>query len=161
MSIEQRQVFAFASLKDEPLDPRPLARGVEIPKGFNEFRQVRDGFPVSPLSCWLEDPGLLLSRILADLPIRFPVQELFLNLYVMEENQYEAEIRLQFENASQARGMAAILNLARGFAPNNPMSAIFFANPSVQNGNNLDIKTNVLSEAEILNLFNIFFLVSG
>jgi hypothetical protein len=158
MAIEQRQVFAFASLKEEPFDPHPSQRGVEIPLGFNEFRLGNDGFPVSPLSCWLENPSHILNWILADLPMQIPAQQVFFNFNILEKDQYETEIRLQFGNVSQARGMVSILNLARRYEPDNPISAVFFANPPVQDGSNVDIKSNILSEGEISLLLQMFLL---
>jgi hypothetical protein len=94
----------------------------------------------------------------AGIPVRFPVQNLFFNLFPVANNRYEAVIRLQFENASQARGMAAILGLAGGFTsddPNMMIAALFLANSPVQNGRNVDIKTAVLTEMEITQLLKI------
>ncbi|MDR2543195.1 MAG: hypothetical protein LBC80_07090 [Treponema sp.] len=154
IGMTSRQAFVAVSLSDKPADPHMT--GASIPEGFNNFSRG------APFSCWLENPAPMLSRSLnnAGIPIRFPVQQLFFNFYPRTDERYEAMIRLQFENASQTRGMAAILNLAGNFAsddPNTVIAALFFANPPVQSGNNLDIKTGPLSETEVLTLLEMFF----
>jgi hypothetical protein len=152
MVVEQRRAFITASLTEEPFNPITSAPGVEIPEGFNEFRLG------SPVSAWLDDPRPVFSRIFSGVPVQFPVQELFLNLFIMQENQYEAMIRLQFENATQARGMAAILNIARGFAGADPVSSILFASPPIQSGQNVDIRSAALGEDEITLLLQMFLI---
>jgi len=158
MVVEQRQVFAAASLLDGvPFEPVASAPGVEIPEGFNDFRHENSGLPSSVYG-WVDNPASMISQIMAGLPIQFPVKELFLNLFVVDENQYEAKIRLQFENATQARGMAAIINLARNFAPDDPVSVIFFANSPVQNGASIDITSSSLNQSELSLLLEMFLL---
>jgi len=151
MVINHRQAFIAASLRNEPNDPLTLPPGVEIPEGFKDFSGN------SPLSCWLENPGPVVTGILnnAGVPLRTPVQGLFINLFPVGQASYQAVIRLKFENPSHARGMASILNLASGRAPAN-LTAFFFANPPAQNGNNVDIKTALLGEKEIAMLFTLF-----
>jgi len=153
IAMNRRQAFISASLKNEPSDPITQAPGVEIPEGFHEFRSS------SPLSCWLKNPGPIVNRILsnAGVPLRSPIQGLFINLLPAPQKHYEAVIRLQFENPSHARGMAALLNLASGFAPNE-IAAFFFANPPVQNGSSIDIKSAVLNEEKIIQLLSLFML---
>jgi len=151
IAMNRRQAFISASLKNEPSDPITQAPGAKIPEGFQGFCGS------SPLSCWLENPGPVINRILsnAGVPLRSPIKGLFINLFPTLEKKYEAVIRLQFENTSHARGMAAILNLASGLAPNE-IAAFFFANPPVQNGSNIDIKSAPLGETEIAALFRLF-----
>jgi hypothetical protein len=159
VKLNPRQAFVV-STKDSPVNPA-AAEGVKIPKEFVEFRR---GFEKSVLSCWLEDPAPFINRMLDrnGFPVNVPAEKLYVNLLPAGVNKYEAVIRLQFENASQARGIAAILNLAGGLISANsidPMStALFFANPPVQNGVNVDIKTAPLSKEEISLLFQVFLI---
>jgi hypothetical protein len=149
VALNSRQVFA-ADSPAGPVNPVTVTGGVRIPEGFYEFSR---GYP---LSCWLENPGPVISQLLNDagIPLRFPVQQLFCNLYPVYGNQYEASLRLQFQNAVQARGMAAILTLAGGLSNEDAsiIALLFLANPPVVNGSNLDIKTAPLSGNDIARL---------
>lgn len=187
IAMKSKQAFVIVSEKArEPSTPPSPGAAAEIPEGFTEFR--RQSGKAAPLSCWLENPAPIIDKALkeAGVPVRFPVQKLFLNLYqqpaVVESGrqnqkgrvfQYEANIRLQMESVSQARGLAALLNLAAGFlsAPDNAeegggqnggndsiIASLFMANPPVQNGSSLDFKTSVLSEKELSLLLKMFLL---
>jgi hypothetical protein len=156
LALNSRQAFVAASANKEPLDPFVFSShrlGTEIPYGFNTFSRG------AILSCWIGDSAGLVSRIINEsgIPIRFPVQQLFINLFSVND-QYEAVIRFQFENASQARGMIAILNLAGGFTSDDPLAALLFANSPVQNGQNIDVKTPPLDEAQLSLLLRMFLL---
>ncbi|MDR0323042.1 MAG: hypothetical protein LBI12_01180 [Treponema sp.] len=157
ISMSSRQTFAAASVNDTPVPPLPQGQGVEIPEGFNEFSRG------SPLSLWVTDPAVMFAGILSEtgIPLRFPVQQLFVSLSEKTAEKYEAFIRLKFENASQARGMAAVFNLAGAFASGNSGSIIgnvFFANAPVQDGLFLNIKTAQLSESDLSLLFGLFLV---
>ncbi|MCL2721919.1 MAG: hypothetical protein FWD47_11355 [Treponema sp.] len=148
IAMSSKHAFAVSSLTSEPVNPITSAPGMEIPEGFNSFRHN------SPLSFWIENPGPVIARALTNVGFRFPVQQFFINLYEVDEN-YEAVIRLQFSNATYARGTAAILSLAGNFSPDDPMAKLFLSNPPVQNGNILDINSS-LDEAELIHLLNMF-----
>jgi len=156
LALNRRQAFAVSTLNKKPAEPLAASPGMEIPQGFNEFRKK------APVSFWFDNPAPALIKILSEagIPVRFPVQKLFFNLYQAgEKDKFEAIIRLQFENASQARGIAAILNLAGGFVSNDPgmaVTALFLANPPVVSNNNIDIKTAVLDKAALQALLNYF-----
>jgi len=155
IALNQRQAFITSSKEQVP--PLASSPGAAVPEGFNSFRRQ---YASAALSGWVEDPGPSIQYILsqARVPIRFPVKQLFINLNEVGQSRYEAVLRLQFENATQARGMAAILNLAGVFSINDPelmLAALFLANPPVQSGNNLDIKSAALSEEELLLLYSI------
>ena len=155
ISLGSKQAFAAASmLEDAPLTPFAAEPFAEIPEGFVDFRNG------SPLSCWIDNPAPLFSQILKNsgVPLNFPVRQLFVNLYPVEQNEYEALIRMQFDNALQARSMAAVFSLAGSFMADDAISAVFFANPPVINGGNIDIKTSVLSESGIALLLEMFLL---
>jgi hypothetical protein len=153
--INPKQVFALA-WHDTHGNPVPASGGVRMPEGFAQFMRG------AALSCWMESPASLLNQIMNNegIPLKLPSEQLFLNLYPKEENQYELLIRLQFENAAQARTVAAIFALANTFSPDQMSitASIFFANPPVLYGRYLDIKTAVLSEEEITLLLQMFLL---
>jgi len=184
--INSNQAFVVSSADKAPVNPIANVNGVTMPEGFYEFSK---GYPVS---CWLEDTAPLINKIFnkTEMPVRFPVQYIFINLYPAEyftdfpadyradypayypaglpnsKNQYEALVRLQFENAIQSRGMAAIFNLAAGLISNDDsasnddfvLASILLANPAVQNGRNIDIKTKRLTEKDITLLLETFLL---
>jgi hypothetical protein len=153
--VNSKQVFAV-SWHDSYGSPLPLSPGVKMPEGFTQFMRG------AALSCWMESPGLLLNQILSKegIPVNLPAEQLFLSLYPRDENQYEVLLRLRFENAVQARTIATVLALANTFASEQKsiMASIFFANPPVLSGQNLDIKTALLSEKEITLLLEMFLL---
>jgi len=141
--------YAAASYSSEPFEPFTPPPGVEIPKGFNEFRKG------SPLSCWVASPLVLLNRMFAGLPVK-SVLNLFFNLSPAPEKKYEAVIRLQFENPSHAKGMAVLLSLASGFS-SDPLLSSFLTNPPAVNGRVLDIRSTPLGEKEIKALLKLLF----
>ena len=156
IAMYSKQAFAAASVNDTPIEPVTAAPGVNMPEGFAEFRGN------SPFSCWFIDGAAVINRILNSLklPIRFPVQEFFLVFFPAEEGKYYASIRMCFENESQARGMASLFTLANNYifgelGGKSLLTSIFFANKPVQNEKDLDIKSAVLSEAEIAQLFQL------
>jgi len=154
LTLNNKQAFAVSTLNRKPAEPLAVLPGKEIPQGFNEFRKR------SPLSCWIDNPAPAIIKILSEagIPIRFPVQKLFFNLFP-EGDKFEAIIRLQFENASQARGIAAVLSLAGGFVPKDPnmmIAALLLANLPVQSDANVDIKTAALTKEELRVLLNYF-----
>jgi len=150
--INSKQAYIVSSLNSSPVDPSAAMPGIEIPEGFNAFRQD------APISFWVENPITSIQRVLVEsgLPIQFPVQQFFINLFTAEGGKYEAAIRFRLENNSQARGMVSILNLAGAFASNDPLVKILLTNPAVQDGRYVGIKTSPLTESEIVNIFNIF-----
>ena len=157
LAMSSKQVRAVVSANSEPVDPITPAPGMEIPDGFNEFRRG------SIFSCWLESPDFSISRIMNDLglPFNSPVKKLFISLVQTQEEKYETIIRLQFENASFARAMTVILNAAYNRLRGSTLSlitSIFFTNPPVQNGNNVDITAAVLSVDRIVQLLDLFSL---
>ena len=150
VALLSRHVFVVVSLNDSPEDP--FIGSAKVPDGFAEFSRI------APASLWIEKPGPIFQSLLnnAGVPVRVPVNELFVNMFNPAPEQYEAVIRLQFENAIQARGVAAVLNLAGRFTSNDPdlmIAMLFISNPPVQNGRNLDIKTGLINEEKLLQIF--------
>jgi len=154
LAITSKQAFAASSLRNQPLDPFAAEPGVKIPDGFNSFRRN------APLSCWLNNSGLIIERILNDagIPIRLPVREIFFNLEPSGGN-YQLTARFQFDNASQARGMVALLVLAGNNIPNNQLLALLFSNQPILDGSNVDIKPAPLTESELQSFLD--FLLGG
>jgi len=153
--INPKQVFAIA-WHDTHMNPVPEAGGIRLPEGFPSFIHG------AALSCWMESPAALLTQILANegIPLNLPADQLFLNLYPKDENQYEVLLRLRFFNAAQARTIAAVLALANSFSAENKsvIASIFFANPPVLYGRYIDLKTALLSEKEITLLLQMFLV---
>ncbi|MCL2211270.1 MAG: hypothetical protein FWB95_05055 [Treponema sp.] len=160
LALNNRQAFIISTLNRKPAEPAASAPGMEIPEGFNEFRKR------APFSCWVDNPAPVLLKILSEagFPGRFPVQKLFFNLYP-EKDKFEAIIKLQFENITQARAFAAVLGLAGAFVSREPEPAsskktgmmivsILLANAPIQNGAAIDLKTAALTADELAVLLN-------
>jgi hypothetical protein len=153
LALSSRQAFVTGWNRSSPASP--FAAGIEMPEGFNEFRRG------AVLSCWVNNPSPIFQRMLSDagIPIRLPVQQLFLKLNPVMAEQYEAVINLTFETPAYARTVAAILGLAGNFTSDDPgmeIIMLFLAGRPVQNGRNLEIKTAPMNESEILRIFNMF-----
>jgi len=154
--INPKQVFAIA-WHNKHENPVPAPDGVKMPEGFARFMYG------AALSCWMESPSLLLNQIMANegIPVNLPAEQLFLNLYPKSGNKYEVLLRLKFENAVQARAVAAILSLANNtFSADQQsiLASVFFANPPLYYGQFIEIRTALLSEKEITLLMQMFLL---
>ncbi|MCL2265463.1 MAG: hypothetical protein FWC22_05410 [Treponema sp.] len=171
LALNSKNAFAGAWLDNSSSSPFAEASGLQIPVGFNEYRKekkIAQGgrvFPKAPLSCWLDDPAQVFARLLNDagIPIRIPFQKLFVNIYtdLPAENQYTARMLFQFGNASQARGAAAVFALAGGFLSGAPefVNSLFFSNPMIQEGSNIEFISSALSRDELAFILN--FLLGG
>jgi len=142
--IGSSYAYAAATNSNEPFEPFSPQPGVKVPKDFNEFRKD------SPLSCWIANPAVLLSKLFAGFPVQ-SVSNLFFNLSPAPDKKYDVIIRLQFENPSHAKGMAVILSLAVGFS-SDPLISALLSNPPTVNGNNIDLRCAPLSEKDIKNM---------
>jgi hypothetical protein len=166
--MNNRQLFLAASANDMPAAPVTVSP-MPLPGGFVEFREAykRGAF----LSCWFDSPATMLNQILNanGIPLRVPAEKLYANVlsgynYTARQNYYEVVLRIQFDNALQARAIATALTLAiNTFLPgangaDNPLVTLLFANPPVLDGRNLDIQTAQLGEEEIALLLNLFLL---
>jgi hypothetical protein len=172
VALNAKQAFVSAALDDTPLEPFSTPPGIEVPEGFGEFRWG------AVISCWLENPGPAMDRAFEALgiPLRLPAERVFVSVFQAAGQadsggeaaaRYEALLRIRFPGAAQARGIVTLFTLAGAFlsgglspadgAPSlAALAAFLFANPPVQDGQNLTIKTAVLSEREIALLFNLF-----
>jgi len=151
LAMSAKNLFVVSSLNNSPADP--FTTGAVVPEGFSDF------YRGSVLSCWVNNPASMLQQIMdkAGVPLRAPVNQLFLNLNFgnQAQKQYEAVIRLGFENAAHARGLAAILSLAGAFTSNDPamqIAKLLLSNRPVQTDRFLDIKVNFTREAEVIQL---------
>lgn len=155
IAMTSNRVFAVSSIKNTPVDP-VTSPGTQIPEGFLDFSRKY------PFSCWLDYPAPAFFKIFSDIgfPIQIPVRQFFFSLYpVQKKDHYEAVIRMQFETQQQARGLTSLLNLASAIAsniPNSLIASIFFANPPVQDGSIIDIKTAALNETDLQRLLGMF-----
>jgi hypothetical protein len=169
IALKPGQVFVLASLDNAPAEPFTAASGIKAPEGFAEFRRG------ALLSCWLENPGPTVNRIFTamQIPLQLPAERIFVSLFSApgQKDQYEALLRIQVPSDTQARALVTLFTLARAFVGAAPagdappalaaLTAALFANPPVQDGQNLNIKTAVLTEKEIALLFNLFSVYSG
>ena len=158
ISMTAKQAFVLGSLNNAPTDPFSAGAEAIIPDGFNNFRKG------AALSFWINNPANSIQQLLnsAGIPLRTPVRHFFINLNNVNtgraQRQYEAVLMLSFDNATQARGMLSILNLAGVVAPaaSNIISLLFLSNPPVLDGANLIIKSNPLSEEILINILKMF-----
>jgi hypothetical protein len=183
LALNTGQAYAASSLSENPCDPFTVS-GTEAPPDFNEFRTG------ALLSCWLEKPGNTINKLFeaAELPLQMPVERMYVSLFPFAETEdappasakpaiggtegggnprYEALLRMETKEPSQARALATLISMARIFASDVPgnegfavLAAVFFANPPVQDGNRLNIRTAPLSEREIALLFSLFSVYS-
>jgi hypothetical protein len=147
-------------------DPFVQPSGTQSPEGLAPFRQE------AVLAGWVDNGAAPINRFLAGLniPIEIPAGRVLFGVYQREQG-YEARIRIETPSASQARGVAAIISMARLFMPP-PASAddsltdplalagVLFANPPKQEGVYLDVHTGPLNKKGISLLFNMFSVYS-
>jgi hypothetical protein len=171
LAMTGKQVFASASTDGNPGDPFTAPPGIEVPEGLTEFRRG------ALVSCWLENPGPVINRIIErmQIPLQIPAERLFVSLFSAAgedgaaetgNRQYQGLLRIQLAGASQARALMTLFSMARAFTGGvrtgreaegpEALAALLFANPPVQDGKNLTIKTAAMSEKEIALLFSLF-----
>jgi hypothetical protein len=174
VALNAQQAFVAASADDVPREPFSTAPGIGAPDDFGEFRRG------SLISCWLETPGPLVNRVLgaAQIPLQIPAERIFVSILpateqadagggeAAENRPYETLLRFQFSSVTQARSLVMLFTLAGAFIEGGmldesgpaALAAVLFANPPVQDGANLNIKTAALTGKEIALLFNLFSL---
>jgi hypothetical protein len=158
--IASKQVYAI-SWRRRLDDPLPPATGnARIPDGFTQFRQRSN--ETSPLSLWMKDSASVLNKMFVKEKIKLtlPSQMLFLNLFPAEKNMYKVELRLFFETSALTGNIAGnllsnrILYLSE---TDSVLSKLFFANPPVYYGNNIDFQSTLLTVDEVMLLMNLFW----
>jgi hypothetical protein len=148
-------------------DPFTEAPGTEIPEGFAEFRRG------AVLAFWLDDPAPPVNRFFdaLEIPLQLPAERLLVSVFPAGPGEddkaaadtYEALIQIQAPSASQARALLTLFNMARVFAPAigeaggaSALASILFANPPVQDGRNLNLRTATMDAERIALLFSLF-----
>ncbi|MDR1444443.1 MAG: hypothetical protein LBI94_06150 [Treponema sp.] len=169
--------------------PYAQGPGIDIPEGFNAFRED------APLALWMENPAEPLDRFLGmlRLPIRIPAEQLMAALSALPgtgladpQNTQEAavpalpaaenqetlyEIRLQIRTPSEAsaRTFMTLYSTARLFILRSGSQGnqetikllnIFFTRPAEQQGAYITLHSPPLNEHDIALLFNQFSVYS-
>ncbi|GHV80853.1 hypothetical protein AGMMS49944_26440 [Spirochaetia bacterium] len=164
VSIQKTQVFV--SDGDPFIDGPPIT----APEKLAELRQA-EGLP-ELVSGWLENAGIPVNNFLSTLglPLRIPLERILFAIHeragpVNQGSLYEASLRIETQNASQARALTSILGLIRGItegaAPGADQDFLgilrpLLANPPEQDGSDLLIRTGPLSAEAIALLLNRF-----
>ncbi|GHV65766.1 hypothetical protein AGMMS49587_20350 [Spirochaetia bacterium] len=167
VALNSRQAFVALGAN---LDPFAASPGTPSPEGFSEFRRG------AALSLWLDNPAVPLNRFLSEagLPLQIPAEQLLISLHpaapdaeFAAEAGYEAHLRIKTPSPSQARALVTIFSMARrvsGAAGTGGEIAtllpILFANPPVQDGAFLNIRTAPMEAGEIALLFGLFSVYS-
>jgi len=151
---------------DIPTDPFSAAPGITVPHGFSAFSKD------AVFSCWFENPGSFLNQKLQTMgiPFELPAERIFISLSPVNEEQqkeqrYEARLKILVSSETQARGLATVFNIARGFLSLQTGSddmtvfaSILFTKAPVLDGKSLNITTAALSGKELTLLFKVFSL---
>jgi hypothetical protein len=172
VALGPQEALVSIATGPSPVDPFSVS-GIDvpvktqIPEGFGAFSRG------AALACWINSPASLLNQKLSemDIPLELPAEKLFLSLFPADEGRaggerhYTAVIRIEVPSETQARALATILTIGRGFfSPGAGSGGAFgladllFSNAPVQDGNSLVITTDALSAGEISLLFDIFSL---
>jgi hypothetical protein len=170
VALTASRAFVAGAGPGNQTDPFVPPPGTEVPEGFAEFRRG------AVLALWLDDPGPRADRFFEGLglPLRLPADRRFVSLFPrVREGEgaekgalYEALIRLETPAASQARALFTLINMARLYLPTIEetgaavLAAVLFANPPVQDGRNLNLRTAAMDAEEIALLFNFFSVYS-
>jgi hypothetical protein len=164
-ALSATRAFAAGAGPGVQTDPFAPPPGTEAPEIFAEFRRG------AVLALRLNDPAPPANRFFADLGLpRFPAERVLLSLFpaaregeAAAEPRYEALIRIETPGVSQARALLTLINMIRLYAPEAggadgaaALAALLFANPPVQDGRNLNLRTAALDGDEIALLFKLF-----
>jgi hypothetical protein len=148
-------------------DGAPLiaAPGTKSPAGLEELR--RDAV----LAGWIDDAATPINRFIQSLalPLQIPAERLLFGVYAAEDKKYNAVLNITTPSISQARALVSIFSMIRLFlvssdiGPGEPaaLAFIFFANPPVQEGTNLIVRTGTMDGDGIALLLNMFSLYSN
>ena len=162
VALDSRQANVLSinanAAADAPTEPFFKAPGINVPIGFDTKGAA--------VACWLAEPGAYINNKINEmgLPLEIPAEQLFISLYPAAGQKYRMNIALILPSASQARGIASMLNIARGFYKpdeSNSMSSfldILLSNHSVAEGSSINISVNNMEVNEIALLFKLFSL---
>jgi len=174
VAVNPSRAYVLAAMTQDPHDPVPSSEGIKIPDGFGEFGKG------AVLSCWLSNPRSVFNQKLREMgiPLEIPAEQFFISLFPAEKQAsasrpaYEAHIKIVVPSVSQAKAVANVIAFARAFMPSAQsdedgesaqnsavaLASILFANPVIQEGNSLLLKTPPLGVNEISLLFSMISL---
>jgi hypothetical protein len=167
LSVSLQNTQAFVSDGDPFIDGPPIT----APENLSGLR-IRPSVPQTPglpalIVGWLENAGPPINKFLSvtGLPVRIPAERILFALYEAPSSLYEVSLRIETQNANQARALTAILVLVRRFtegaAPGVDQEFLetlrpLLANPPSQDGSDLLIRTGPMSAEGIALLLNRF-----
>jgi hypothetical protein len=127
--------------------------GVKMPEGFVEFRH-RSGEP-APLSLWLENYDSILNRMLNDegIIVNLPIERIYLNLYLVENNLFRTDIMLQIGSFYIWEDF--FMNLS-SMKSDSVLETIFLAHQPILNERNLEFESRLLSDEDLVSLMALF-----
>jgi hypothetical protein len=180
-SVSTQGSHALVSDAD-PFAPAPF---VAAPEGIAKLRQE------AVMLGWLDHAGVPVNNFLslAGVPVRIPTDRILFGIHrepdaeaaesdgggeptrqaANTEPRYELRLRVETQNANQARALATLLAFVRGFMenPDIKLGAEYretlrplLANPPSQDGADLVISADPMSAGEIALLFNRFAVYS-
>jgi hypothetical protein len=156
VAIQKRQ--AFVSNGDPFIDGPPIA----APENLSAFSHAL-------VLGWLENAGTPINKALstAGIPARIPAERILFAIHDVVGSMYEVSLRIETRNVSQAKGLVSILGLVRGFIEDAGADQEFLeilrpllANPPIQDGSGLLIRTGPMDArgiALLLNHFSVYF----
>jgi hypothetical protein len=156
-SVHITPKLAFASVWESDPENPVSSSLINYPEGLDKD---------APLSCWIDDPGKIMSDFTEKLniPLQFPIEKIFAAFFV-EDNSYRVNLKLKFANTSHARALTGIINMARLFAGQDisgddvtrMLFKLFFSRAPAQNDNYVIIDPPLLNESGMKILFNFLF----
>jgi len=149
LDTDEVNIVGWRRTRVTPVYEKP---GVKMPEGFVAFRH-RSGEP-APLSLWLENHDFILDRMFngEGIDINLPIDRLYLNLYHVEDNVFQVELRLQMGSPYIQDNF--VMSLAS--ESDSVLKNLFFANPPVQNDRNVEFPPIIILEDEIVLLLRMF-----
>jgi hypothetical protein len=178
LSVALRGKEAFVS----DGDPFPDIPAVTVPEKFQEFRRE------SLMAGWLENAGTPINNFLSDIgiPMQIPTERILVGIYPSVPDKqdgdeaanseavtglYELRIRVETQNATQARTLTTMFSFMRGRSLSEDSGIkvkpeyldifrSFLDNPPIQDGGDLIVRTGPMNAREIALLFNRFSLYS-
>jgi hypothetical protein len=177
LSVSTMGSHAFVS----DADPFAFEPAVAVPGGLAELRWE------SVMLGWLDHAGTPINRFLsiAGIPMRVPTERILFGVYRAQAPEavddaahpaagdggplYELRLRVETENANQAKALASLLAFVRVFTESPEINLetghletlrALLANPPSQVGSDLAIHTEPMSAGEIALLFNRFAVYS-
>ncbi|MDR3174671.1 MAG: hypothetical protein LBU19_10505 [Treponema sp.] len=169
-----REAREAAELAAGPFTQGP---GVEVPEGFNAFREG------SYLALWMENPAEPLDRFLSALrvPLRIPAEQLMAGFSTLPAQDsgpdeasgtlHEIKLRIKVPSEATARSMMTLFSTARIFilrsgSPGGldgetfQLLSLLFTRPMEQEGAYLTLHSPPMDEEAIALLFNLFSVYS-